>query len=76
MLEKSKFDTRFKDADSIIGHAGMGTISWRLTKTNPFCYPRMCEYKEHVNDHQASTADMFENHGHVLVARNMDPASG
>ena len=33
---------------------------------------RMSKYKEHVNDHQVSTADMFEKLGHVLVAHKME----
>ena len=73
MLVKSEFDTLFKNADHIIGHAGMGTISMALDQEKPLLVAaRMCKYKEHVNDHQVSTADMFENLGHVLVARKME----
>lgn len=73
MLEKSEFDARFRDADSIIGHAGMGTISMALDQDKPILVAaRMCKYKEHVNDHQVSTADIFESLGHVLVARKMN----
>jgi UDP-N-acetylglucosamine transferase subunit ALG13 len=73
MLEKSEFDARFKDANSIIGHAGMGTISMALEQNKPILIiARMSKYKEHVNDHQVSTADMFEKLGHVLVAHNTD----
>ena len=73
MLEKSEFDAIFKDADSIIGHAGMGTISMALDQDKPILVAaRMSRYKEHVNDHQVSTANMFEKLGHVLVAHKMD----
>lgn len=72
MLDKSEFDDRFRDADSIIGHAGMGTISMALDQDKPILVAaRMSQYKEHVNDHQVSTADMFESLGHVLVAHKM-----
>jgi len=73
MLTKSDFDTHFKDANSIIGHAGMGTISMALDLDKPILVmARMSKYKEHVNDHQVSTADMFEKLGHVLVAHKME----
>ena len=69
MLVKSEFDDYFKKADSIVGHAGMGTISMALEESKPILVmARMSKYKEHVNDHQVSTADMFEKLGHVLVA--------
>jgi UDP-N-acetylglucosamine transferase subunit ALG13 len=73
MLEKNEFDLRFKDAKSVIGHAGMGTISMALEQEKPILVvARMNKYNEHVNDHQVSTANMFENLGHVLVAHKMN----
>lgn len=69
MLVKSEFDDYFKKASSIVGHAGMGTISMALEENKPILVmARKSKYKEHVNDHQVSTADMFEKLGHVLVA--------
>ena len=73
ILKKSEFDTLFNDADYIISHAGMGTISMALDQGKPILVAaRMRKHKEHVNDHQVSTADMFGNLGHVLVVRKMD----
>ena len=73
MLVKSEFDGYFKRATSIVGHAGMGTISMALEEGKPIVVmARMSEYKEHVNDHQVSTAEMFEKLGHILVARAVD----
>jgi len=73
MLEKSEFDEYFKRARSIIGHAGMGTISMALEQDKPILImARMSKYREHVNDHQVSTAQMFEKLGHVLVAHTVE----
>jgi len=73
MLTKSEFDAKFKSASCIVGHAGMGTISMSLEASKPILVmPRMAKYKEHVNDHQVSTADMFEKLGHVLVAHSAE----
>lgn len=73
MLPKSQFDSYFKDASCIVGHAGMGTISMALEEGKPaLVMARMAKYKEHVNDHQVSTAEMFEKLGHILVARTSD----
>lgn len=73
MLQKSEFDAYFEAASCIVGHAGMGTISMALEKDKPILVmARMAKYGEHVNDHQVSTAEMFEKLGHVLVARSVD----
>ncbi len=73
MLAKSEFDDYFQKAGKIVGHAGMGTISMALEADKPILVmARMSKYKEHVNDHQVSTADMFEKLGHVLVANTVD----
>jgi len=69
MLAKTEFDEYFAKASCIIGHAGMGTISMSLDAGKPLLVmARMAKYKEHVNDHQVSTAKMFEAMGHILVA--------
>jgi len=73
MLVKSEFDDYFNKASSIVGHAGMGTISMAQEEGKPILVmARMSRYKEHVNDHQVSTAAMFEKLGHVLVAHTAD----
>ena len=73
MLVKSEFDDYFNRASSIVGHAGMGTISMALEEGKPILVmARMSKHREHVNDHQVSTADMFEKLGHVLVAHTVN----
>lgn len=55
------FDTRFKEADLIISHAGMGTIISALANGKPIIVmPRLAANHEHRNDHQLATAKSFE----------------
>ena len=67
-LEKNVFDKRLREASSVIGHAGMGTITMALKNHKPLLVmPRLKRYREHVNDHQVATARKFEELGHILA---------
>jgi beta-1,4-N-acetylglucosaminyltransferase len=67
-LDKIKFDDHFKQADALIAHAGMGTITMALEQNKPILVaPRLKKYRELVNDHQLATAKYFEQLGHVLA---------
>ena len=69
VLEKAVFDQHFNDADSIISHAGMGTITMALDHRKPLLVmPRLKKYGEVVNDHQLAIATKFEQLGYLLVA--------
>lgn len=71
VLDKGAFDRRFQQANAIIGHAGMGTITLALDCGKPLlAMPRRKKYGEVVNDHQVALADEFEALGHILVAHN------
>ena len=68
-LEKTLFDKHFSEADSIISHAGMGTITMALDSGKPLLVmPRLSKYGEVVNDHQLAIAKKFEQLGYLLVA--------
>lgn len=67
-LDKMKFDEYFQKADTIIAHAGMGTITMALARHKPILVmPRLKKYRELVNDHQFATAKYFEQLGHVMA---------
>jgi len=56
-LEKGIYDDYVKQASSIIGHAGMGTINMALYNHKPLLVmPRLKRYNEVVNDHQLAVA--------------------
>lgn len=67
-LDKKKFDEHFSQAETIIAHAGMGTITMALDSHKPILVmPRLKKYRELVNDHQLITAQRFEQLGHVIA---------
>lgn len=68
-VEKAVFDQHLSKADSIISHAGMGTITMALEHRKPLLVmPRLKKYGEVVNDHQLAIAKKFEQLGYLLVA--------
>ena len=68
-VEKAVFDRYFAEADGIISHAGMGTITMALDHKKPLLVmPRMKKYGEVVNDHQLAIVKKFEQLGYLLVA--------
>ena len=72
-VEKAVFDQYFDEADSIISHAGMGTITMALDQRKPLLVmPRLKKYGEVVNDHQLAIAKKFEQLGYLLVADRAD----
>jgi beta-1,4-N-acetylglucosaminyltransferase len=73
VLEKAVFDQYFDDADSIISHAGMGTITMALDHRKPLLVmPRLKKYGEVVNDHQLAIAEKFEQLGYLIVAYSIE----
>lgn len=72
-LDNRLFNEWIQKASSIMGHAGMGTITMALDNDKPLLVmPRLKEYGEVVNDHQIAIARKFEQLGHVLVAYEKD----
>jgi exopolysaccharide biosynthesis glucuronosyltransferase PssE len=68
-LKKALFDKHFNEADCVISHAGMGTITMALENRKPLLVmPRLRKYGEVVNNHQVAIARKFEELGYVLVA--------
>ena len=68
-LDRGKFDDYFSRADAIISHAGMGNIIMATRLQKPLLVmPRMKRFREHVNDHQVTTARRFEKLECVLAA--------
>lgn len=73
ILENRNFDKKISDADYLISHAGIGTITMALELNKPLLVmPRRKKFKEHVNDHQVATARKFEQLGHILVAYDVE----
>ncbi|WP_299819033.1 glycosyltransferase [uncultured Pontibacter sp.] len=68
-LTPSEYSSYFDKASLIVSHAGMGTIISALVKEKPILVvPRQAKYGETRNDHQVSTAKVFELLHYVHVA--------
>lgn len=72
VTDKAQWDAAMVEADAIVGHAGMGTISAALNLGKPLLVmPRRRVHGESVNDHQVVGAEHFRAGGHVLVAQDV-----
>ncbi|MBN1123709.1 MAG: hypothetical protein JXA82_01780 [Sedimentisphaerales bacterium] len=73
VMLKKEYDQVFHEAEYIISHAGMGTISLAFSLNKRILViPRLSQYNEVVNDHQSHIADFFEREGYLLAARNAE----
>jgi UDP-N-acetylglucosamine transferase subunit ALG13 len=68
-LSPAEYDERCRDADLIIGHAGMGSIITAMTYLKPIVImPRRGTLRETRNEHQVATAEWLGKRNGVLVA--------
>jgi UDP-N-acetylglucosamine transferase subunit ALG13 len=68
-LDPREFQSRMRDADVIIAHAGMGTILSALSLGKPvLVFPRRGDLKETRNDHQVATVRRFSAAGMIAAA--------
>lgn len=67
-IDKETYDGYIEKASLVIAHAGIGVIIQALDSGTPLLVlPRQATLGEHVNDHQISTAERFEQLGHILT---------
>ncbi|WP_394172403.1 glycosyltransferase [Thalassotalea litorea] len=61
-LAKSEYEEKFKRANVIVSHAGMGSIISALTNKKPIIIlPRLASLGEHRNEHQMATCEKFRD---------------
>lgn len=66
-FDKDEFKTIIEKTDIVITHSGVGTIIKSLGFNKPvIVVPRLCEFDEHVDDHQLEIANSFSNKKFVL----------
>lgn len=69
LMEPGQFYARIQSADTVVAHAGMGTIISAVEWHKPILVmPRLSELGETRNDHQVATARQFEALRLVQVA--------
>lgn len=70
-IDPEEFNEKFRKADVILSHAGMGTIIQALQFSKPIIVmPRLSQFNEQRNDHQVATARSFGRLGYVKVVNN------
>lgn len=68
-LTPEEFKDKFRQADLVVAHAGMGTIITAMTLKKPLIIvPRKGSLKETRNDHQIATADQFSRRDGIYAA--------
>lgn len=72
-FDKEKFDDMMNKADLVICHGGVGTIiSANRMGKKVIVYPRLAEFKEHIDDHQLDVAKIFAKKNYVLCCEKED----
>jgi UDP-N-acetylglucosamine transferase subunit ALG13 len=72
-LDETSYHQILKEAELIIGHAGMGTILTAFEYGIPvIIIPRLLEFGEHRNDHQLSTIKKFSNRDGVFACEDIN----
>ena len=70
-VSREEYAKLIDEADLIISHAGVGTITDCIKKGKKvIVVPRLKKYKEHTNDHQIQITKEFEEKGYVLATYN------
>lgn len=70
-LSPVDYATRFKQADLIVSHAGMGSILTALSHGKPIVVmPRLAHLREHRNDHQLATVKQLRDRPGIHVAED------
>lgn len=63
------FDQKFRSADVIVAHAGIGTVLSAQKYRKPIIlFPRKASLGEHRNEHQTATCNQLENRPGIYVA--------
>lgn len=72
-LNADTFDRYQDEAELIITHSGTGAIIKAVKKgKRVIVVPRLCQYGEHVDDHQVQIAEMFDQLGLVCACKELD----
>jgi len=70
-LDPAEYQKRFREADFIVSHAGMGSIITALSMKKPIViFPRRGCLKETRNDHQLATLQRFRSRAGIFPAQD------
>ena len=70
LMPMETFINNIKKCDILITHGGVGTILDGIKNNKKIiAFPRLCEYKEHVNNHQIEIINEFYDAGYILTGK-------
>lgn len=70
LMPMDEFIDNIKNCDILITHGGVGTILDAIKNNKKIiAFPRLSEYKEHVNDHQIEIINEFYESGYLLTGK-------
>lgn len=73
LIEREQFQEFIDKADIIITHAGTGSVIPPLKLGKKIIvFPRIEEYKEHLDNHQLELSEVFTSEGYTLCAENKE----
>lgn len=72
-LDRAKFEEQIMNSSVVITHSGVGSIITALQYEKPvIVFPRLCKYKEHVDDHQLEIAEAFAKRNYILCCNEKE----
>ena len=67
LIDREKFNELVSECNYLITHGGVGSILTGLKSGKKvIACPRLCKYKEHINDHQVQIVEEFSKCGYIL----------
>lgn len=73
LISLDKMSKLQNEATLIITHGGVGSIISSISKGKKvIAVPRLCEYDEHVNNHQKDIVESFNNKGFIIGIENVE----
>lgn len=72
-MDPRVFDEKFRSADLVVSHAGIGTILTAQKHGKPIIlFPREARYGEHRNDHQLATCNQLAGRAGIYIAHTTE----
>ena len=72
-VDGEQFHNDIRSADAIITHGGIGTLVYALKEGKKvIVFPRLKQYKEHLDDHQMDICRAFKDAGYVQMATSKE----
>lgn len=70
-LDRNEYANKMQECSLVITHSGVGSIIMAINAKKPIIvFPRLKQYKEHVDNHQLEIAEAFSKKNYVLYCKD------